>query len=174
MLLAATSMEQTGGSVSPVLSVQNLTTSFRVDGSWKSVVRNMSFEIAPRETMAIVGESGSGKSVTSLSIMRLLDKKTSQIEGSVMLGGRNLLALPEEEMRKVRGKDISMIFQEPMTSLNPIFPIGKQIAEALTVHQDISSSAAKAEVIRLLEKVRIPNAKNRFDDYPHQFSGGMR
>jgi len=172
MLLAATSMEQTGGSVSPVLSVQNLTTSFRVDGGWKSVVRNMSFEIAPRET--VVGESGSGKSVTSLSIMRLLDKKTSRIEGKVMLGGRDLLALPEEEMRKVRGKDISMIFQEPMTSLNPIFPIGKQIAEALTVHQDISSSAAKAEVIRLLEKVRIPNAKNRFDDYPHQFSGGMR
>ncbi|HCD83139.1 MAG TPA: glutathione ABC transporter ATP-binding protein GsiA, partial [Agrobacterium sp.] len=167
-------MEQTGGSVSPVLSVENLTTSFRVDGGWKSVVRNMSFEIAPRETVAIVGESGSGKSVTSLSIMRLLDKKTSRIEGKVMLGGRNLLALPEEEMRKVRGKDISMIFQEPMTSLNPIFPIGKQIAEALTVHQDISSSAAKAEVIRLLEKVRIPNAKNRFDDYPHQFSGGMR
>ncbi|HCV73278.1 MAG TPA: glutathione ABC transporter ATP-binding protein GsiA, partial [Agrobacterium sp.] len=122
----------------------------------------------------IVGESGSGKSVTSLSIMRLLDKKTSRIEGKVMLGGRDLLALPEEEMRKVRGKDISMIFQEPMTSLNPIFPIGKQIAEALTVHQDISSSAAKAEVVRLLEKVRIPNAKNRFDDYPHQFSGGMR
>ncbi|MBB4407753.1 MULTISPECIES: ABC transporter ATP-binding protein [Agrobacterium tumefaciens complex] len=174
MLLAATSMEQTGGSVSPVLSVQNLTTSFRVDDGWKSVVRNMSFEIAPRETVAIVGESGSGKSVTSLSIMRLLDKKTSRIEGKVMLGGRDLLALPEEEMRKVRGKDISMIFQEPMTSLNPIFPIGKQIAEALTVHQDISSSAAKAEVIRLLEKVRIPNAKNRFDDYPHQFSGGMR
>ncbi|MFN6983422.1 MAG: ATP-binding cassette domain-containing protein, partial [Rhizobium oryzihabitans] len=174
MLLAATSMEQTGGSVSPVLSVENLTTSFRVDGGWKSVVRNMSFEIAPRETVAIVGESGSGKSVTSLSIMRLLDKKTSRIEGKVMLGGRNLLALPEEEMRKVRGKDISMIFQEPMTSLNPIFPIGKQIAEALTVHQNISSSAAKAEVIRLLEKVRIPNAKNRFDDYPHQFSGGMR
>ncbi|WP_080857878.1 ABC transporter ATP-binding protein, partial [Agrobacterium deltaense] len=174
MLLAATSIEQTGGSVSPVLSVQNLTTSFRVDGGWKSVVRNMSFEIAPRETVAIVGESGSGKSVTSLSIMRLLDKKTSRIEGKVMLGGRDLLALPEEEMRKVRGKDISMIFQEPMTSLNPIFPIGKQIAEALTVHQDISSSAARAEVIRLLEKVRIPNAKNRFDDYPHQFSGGMR
>lgn len=174
MLLAATSMEQTGGSVSPVLSVQNLTTSFRVDGGWKSVVRNMSFDIAPRETVAIVGESGSGKSVTSLSIMRLLDRKTSRIEGKVMLGGRDLLALPEEEMRKVRGKDISMIFQEPMTSLNPIFPIGKQIAEALTVHQDISSSAAKAEVIRLLEKVRIPNAASRFGDYPHQFSGGMR
>ncbi|MQB20015.1 ABC transporter ATP-binding protein [Agrobacterium tumefaciens] len=174
MLLAGTSMEETGGSVTPVLSVQNLTTSFRVDGGWKSVVRNMSFEIAPRETVAIVGESGSGKSVTSLSIMRLLDKKMSRIEGEVMLGGRNLLSLPEEEMRKVRGKEISMIFQEPMTSLNPIFPIGKQIAEALTVHQNISSSSAKAEVIRLLEKVRIPNATSRFNDYPHQFSGGMR
>jgi len=174
MLLAGTSMEETGGSVTPVLSVQNLTTSFRVDGGWKSVVRDMSFEIAPRETVAIVGESGSGKSVTSLSIMRLLDKKMSRIEGEVMLGGRNLLSLPEEEMRKVRGKEISMIFQEPMTSLNPIFPIGKQIAEALTVHQNISSSSAKAEVIRLLEKVRIPNATSRFNDYPHQFSGGMR
>ncbi|MGP4803097.1 ABC transporter ATP-binding protein [Agrobacterium cavarae] len=174
MLLAGTSKEETGGSVTPVLSVQNLTTSFRVDGGWKSVVRDMSFEIAPRETVAIVGESGSGKSVTSLSIMRLLDKKMSRIEGEVMLGGRNLLSLPEEEMRKVRGKEISMIFQEPMTSLNPIFPIGKQIAEALTVHQNISSSSAKAEVIRLLEKVRIPNATSRFNDYPHQFSGGMR
>lgn len=174
MLLAGTSMEEAGGSVTPVLSVQNLTTSFRVDGGWKSVVRDMSFEIAPRETVAIVGESGSGKSVTSLSIMRLLDKKMSRIEGEVMLGGRNLLSLPEEEMRKVRGKEISMIFQEPMTSLNPIFPIGKQIAEALTVHQNISSSSAKAEVIRLLEKVRIPNATSRFNDYPHQFSGGMR
>ncbi len=174
MLLAGTSMEETGGSVTPVLSVQNLTTSFRVDGGWKSVVRDMSFEIAPRETVAIVGESGSGKSVTSLSIMRLLDRKMSRIEGEVMLGGRNLLSLPEEEMRKVRGKEISMIFQEPMTSLNPIFPIGKQIAEALTVHQNISSSSAKAEVIRLLEKVRIPNATSRFNDYPHQFSGGMR
>ncbi|MGP4692487.1 ABC transporter ATP-binding protein [Agrobacterium cavarae] len=174
MLLAGTSMEETGGSVTPVLSVQKLTTSFRVDGGWKSVVRDMSFEIAPRETVAIVGESGSGKSVTSLSIMRLLDKKMSRIEGEVMLGGRNLLSLPEEEMRKVRGKEISMIFQEPMTSLNPIFPIGKQIAEALTVHQPMSSSSAKAEVIRLLEKVRIPNATSRFNDYPHQFSGGMR
>ena len=174
MLLTASAMEHTGGSVSPVISVQNLTTSFRLEGEWKSVVRDMSFDIAPKETLAIVGESGSGKSVTSLSIMRLLDKKTSRIEGKVILGGRDLLALPEEEMRKVRGRDISMIFQEPMTSLNPIFPIGKQISEALTVHQNMSSADAKAEVIRLLEKVRIPNAKNRYDEYPHQFSGGMR
>ncbi|MBB3944578.1 peptide/nickel transport system ATP-binding protein [Rhizobium skierniewicense] len=174
MLLSATAMEHAGGSVSPVISVQNLTTSFRLEGAWKSVVRDMSFDIAPKETLAIVGESGSGKSVTSLSIMRLLDKKTSRIEGKVVLGGRDLLSLPEEEMRKVRGRDISMIFQEPMTSLNPIFPIGKQISEALTVHQNMSSSSAKAEVIRLLEKVRIPNAKARYDEYPHQFSGGMR
>ncbi|WP_137131448.1 ABC transporter ATP-binding protein [Rhizobium sp. FY34] len=174
MLLSAMLSEQTGGAVTPVLSVENLSTSFRVNGEWKTVVRDMSFSIAPRETVAIVGESGSGKSVTSLSIMRLLPQRSSRIEGTVMLGGRNLLALPEEEMRKVRGNDISMIFQEPMTSLNPIFPIGKQIAEALTVHQNISFADAKTEVLRLLDKVRIPNAKGRFDEYPHQFSGGMR
>lgn len=174
MLLSAMLSEQTGGAVTPVLSVENLSTSFRVNGEWKTVVRDMNFSIAPRETVAIVGESGSGKSVTSLSIMRLLPQRSSRIEGQVMLGGRNLLALPEEEMRKVRGNDISMIFQEPMTSLNPIFPIGKQIAEALTVHQNISFADAKAEVLRLLDKVRIPNAKGRFDEYPHQFSGGMR
>ena len=170
----STESSQQNGVAKPVLTVENLTTSFRVNGEWKSVVRNMSFSIAPRETVAIVGESGSGKSVTSLSIMRLLPKVSSKIEGRVLLGGKELLSLPEEEMRQVRGNDISMIFQEPMTSLNPIFPIGKQIAEALTVHQNISAAEAKAEVIRLLEKVRIPNAKGRFDEYPHQFSGGMR
>ncbi|MCX8996902.1 ABC transporter ATP-binding protein [Rhizobiaceae bacterium BDR2-2] len=162
------------GAASPVLSVKGLTTSFRVGDGWKSVVRDMSFDVAPRETVAIVGESGSGKSVTSLSIMRLLQKNSSRIEGKVTLAGKDILSLSEEEMRHVRGKDISMIFQEPMTSLNPIFPIGKQIAEALTCHSDISFRDAKAEVLRLLEKVRIPNARGRFDEYPHQFSGGMR
>jgi peptide/nickel transport system ATP-binding protein len=174
MLLSGTAMEQGGGSVTPVLSVRNLSTSFRVNDEWRTVVRNISFDVAPRETVAIVGESGSGKSVTSLSIMRLLPKNSSRIEGQVFLNGRELLSLPEEQMRQVRGNDISMIFQEPMTSLNPIFPIGKQIAEALTVHKEISKAEAKAEVVRLLEKVRIPNAKSRFDEYPHQFSGGMR
>ncbi|MEV4605376.1 ABC transporter ATP-binding protein [Neorhizobium sp. LMR1-1-1.1] len=174
MLLSGNDMEHGGGSVTPVLSVKNLSTSFRVGDEWKTVVRNISFDVAPRETVAIVGESGSGKSVTSLSIMRLLPKKTSRIEGQVFLQGKELVSLPEEQMRRVRGNDISMIFQEPMTSLNPIFPIGKQIAEALTVHTDISKAEAKAEVLRLLEKVRIPNAKGRFDEYPHQFSGGMR
>ena len=158
----------------PVLSVKDLTTSFKVGDEWRSVVKGVSFDVTPRETVAIVDESGSGKSVTSLSIMRLLPQNSSRIEGSVKLNGRELLALGSEEMRKVRGNEIAMIFQEPMTSLNPIFPIGKQIAEAITCHRDVSTAEAKAEVLRLLDKVRIPNAKNRFDDYPHQFSGGMR
>ncbi|MCB5203698.1 ABC transporter ATP-binding protein [Neorhizobium sp. T786] len=174
MLISGTGPDEAGGVTQPVLSVRNLTTSFKVGDEWRPVVRDVSFDIAPRETVAIVGESGSGKSVTSLSIMRLLQKNSSRIEGSVKLAGRELLTLPDEQMRQVRGNDISMIFQEPMTSLNPIFPIGKQIAEALTVHKDISKAEARAEVIRLLEKVRIPNAGNRFDEYPHQFSGGMR
>ncbi|AUG55841.1 ABC transporter ATP-binding protein [Thalassospira marina] len=158
----------------PVLSVANLTTSFRVYDEWKPVIRDISFEVGPRETVAIVGESGSGKSVTSLSIMRLLRPDSSRIDGKILLEGRDLLALSEAEMRKVRGNDVSMIFQEPMTSLNPIFPIGDQIAEALMVHQKISKADARAEVLRLLEKVRIPNAARRFKEYPHQFSGGMR
>jgi peptide/nickel transport system ATP-binding protein len=158
----------------PVLSVRNLTASFRSDDVWTPVVKNLSFDVAPRKTVAIVGESGSGKSVTSLSIMRLLPKQSSRIEGEITLGGTKLHALTDDEMRRVRGKDVSMIFQEPMTSLNPIFPIGMQIAEALTVHNQISRSDARKEVIRLLEKVRIPNAASRFGEYPHQFSGGMR
>ncbi|MFB9952114.1 ABC transporter ATP-binding protein [Rhizobium puerariae] len=158
----------------PVLSVQNLTTSFLIDGEWKSVVRNVSFDVRPGETVAIVGESGSGKSVTSLSIMRLLAPGSSRIEGRIELAGTDLLALPEKEMRGVRGNGASMIFQEPMTSLNPIFTIGRQISEVLTRHKGLSKQEARAQTVRLLEKVRIPNASSRFDDYPHQFSGGMR
>ncbi len=166
--------DQPAASVSSVLSVRNLTTSFLSDGEWRSVVRNVSFDVMPGETVAIVGESGSGKSVTSLSIMRLLAKGSSRVEGSITLNGRDILSLSDKEMRSVRGKDAAMIFQEPMTSLNPIFTIGRQISEALTCHGDISKADARAETIRLLEKVRIPNAASRFDEYPHQFSGGMR
>jgi len=161
-------------SEAPVLSVKNLTTSFLVDGEWKSVVRDVSFDVFPGETVAIVGESGSGKSVTSLSCMRLLAPGSSRIEGRILLNGRDLLALSEKEMRAVRGNEESMIFQEPMTSLNPIFTIGRQISEVLTRHKGLSKQEARAETVRLLEKVRIPNAGARFDDYPHQFSGGMR
>nr|WP_313533376.1 ABC transporter ATP-binding protein [Brucella anthropi] len=164
----------TVGKHEPVLSVLGLTTSFLVDGVWKPVVDDVSFDVHPGETVAIVGESGSGKSVTSLSIMRLLQKDTSRTEGSIRLGDRELLTLPEEEMRRIRGNEISMIFQEPMTSLNPLFTIGDQISEALLCHSQMSKADARAETIRLLEKVRIPSAASRFDEYPHRFSGGMR
>ncbi|WP_459176582.1 ABC transporter ATP-binding protein [Ewingella americana] len=158
----------------PVLEVKNLTTSFRGDDDWLPVVRDLSFEVYPGETLAIVGESGSGKSVTSLSVMRLLKANSSKIEGSVRLNQRSLLTLSDKAMRDIRGNEMAMIFQEPMTSLNPTFSIGRQIAESLKRHRGMSSKAARAETLRLLEKVRIPNAAARFDEYPHQFSGGMR
>jgi peptide/nickel transport system ATP-binding protein len=164
----------TVGKHEPVLSVQGLTTSFLADGAWKPVVDDVSFDVHPGETVAIVGESGSGKSVTSLSIMRLLQKDTSRIAGSIRLGDQELLTLPEEGMRRIRGNEIAMIFQEPMTSLNPLFTIGDQISEALLCHSQMSRVDARAETIRLLEKVRIPSAASRFDEYPHRFSGGMR
>ncbi|QCK87434.1 ABC transporter ATP-binding protein [Phreatobacter aquaticus] len=159
---------------SPVLSVQNLTTSFMREGEWRQVVRNVSFDVAPKETVAIVGESGSGKSVTALSIMRLIPQSNGRIEGVIKLGGTNLLTLPEKQMQAVRGNDVAMIFQEPMTSLNPVLTIGFQISEALIWHRGMSRSEAEAETVRLLEKVRIPAAKSRFHEYPHRFSGGMR
>ena len=158
----------------PVLSVANLSTAFRVDGKWREVVRNVSFTIGPKETVALVGESGSGKSVTALSLMRLTQRDSSRITGSVMLGSRDLLRLPEAEMRKVRGDEIAMIFQEPMTSLNPVLTIGFQIAEALILHRGMSRAEAEAETVRLLDKVRIPAAHSRIHEYPHRFSGGMR
>jgi peptide/nickel transport system ATP-binding protein len=158
----------------PVLSISGLTTSFMRDRQWMPVVRNVSFDVAARETVAIVGESGSGKSVTALSIMRLIPPESGRIQGSIKLAGRDLLMLPDTAMRDVRGNEVAMIFQEPMTSLNPVLTIGFQIAESLIYHRGLSRSQAKAEAIRLLEKVRIPAAKSRFDEYPHRFSGGMR
>ncbi|MDU0341112.1 ABC transporter ATP-binding protein [Bosea rubneri] len=158
----------------PVLSVSDLVTSFRVERQWRQVVKGISFDIKPRETVAVVGESGSGKSVTALSVMRLTQPGSSRIEGSIKLSGKELLTLPEADMRRIRGNEIAMIFQEPMTSLNPVLPIGFQIAEALVMHRGLSRSEAEAETIRLLEKVRIPAARSRFHEYPHRFSGGMR
>jgi len=158
----------------PLLAVSGLTTSFRIWGRWMPVVRDLSFNIAPKETVAVVGESGSGKSVAALSIMRLTPAGLSRIEGSIKLSGKELLTLPEKSMRDVRGNEIAMIFQEPMTSLNPVLTIGFQIAEVLILHRGLSRSAAEAETIRLLERVRIPAARSRFHEYPHRFSGGMR
>ncbi len=156
-----------------VLSVENLTTSFRRNGAWTPVVDDVSFSIAAGETVAIVGESGSGKSVTAMSIMRLLPERTSRVSGKITLGGTDILSLPERQMQDVRGNDIAMIFQEPMTSLNPVLTVGRQIAEAIIRHRGCSKKEARAEAVRLLERVRIPAAASRYDEYPHQLSGGM-
>ncbi len=158
----------------PVLRVAGLSTAFRVGGVWQTVVREVSFDIGARETLAVVGESGSGKSVTALSIMRLVSTANGRIEGRVELDGRNLLALSEEAMHDVRGGSISMIFQEPMTSLNPVLTVGFQVSESLRRHRSLPASEADREALRLFDLVRIPDAARRFKEYPHTFSGGMR
>ena len=158
----------------PVLSVRDLKTSFRTAKGWVDIVKGISFDIGAEETLAVVGESGSGKSVTALSIMRLLDPEMSRVDGSVKLAGRELLSLSPGEMRLVRGRQMGMIFQEAMTSLNPLQTVGQQISEVLSIHGLYSGQAAMKEAERLLDKVRIPAAASRLKDYPHALSGGMR
>ncbi|WP_438820607.1 ABC transporter ATP-binding protein [Aminobacter carboxidus] len=157
-----------------MLQIENLVTTFDTAEGGFNAVDGVSLYIEEGETLAVVGESGSGKSVTALSIMRLTPPGSSKIEGAIWFEGKNLLTLPDDEIRQIRGNKIAMIFQEPMTSLNPVYSIGSQIGEALITHRGLSHSQAKAETIRLLEKVRIPTAKSRIGDYPHNFSGGMR
>jgi peptide/nickel transport system ATP-binding protein len=157
-----------------LLSVSDLSTAFRLDGEWRNVLDNVSFDIGVRETVAVVGESGSGKSVTAMSIMRLLSPANSRSNGRIAFEGRDLLKLAPAEMRKIRGNRIGMIFQEPMTSLNPVLRIGDQIIEVLIHHRSMSHGAATAEAARLLDRVRIPSARSRLGDYPMNFSGGMR
>jgi peptide/nickel transport system ATP-binding protein len=158
----------------PILSISNLNTAFRVGGEWRNVVHDVSFDIAPKETVAVVGESGSGKSVTAMSIMRLLSPGNSRVAGKIEFEGKDLLSIPLEDMQKIRGNRIGMIFQEPMTSLNPVLKIGAQITEVLRQHRGMTETEAQAEAVRLLEKVRIPSAKSRLNEYPMNFSGGMR
>jgi peptide/nickel transport system ATP-binding protein len=159
----------------PALAVEGLTTEFRIEGRWYPAIRDVSFSLARNETLALVGESGCGKSITALSIMRLVPKANGQISaGRVLLDGRDLVPLGEEAMEKIRGNAISMIFQEPMTSLNPVLPIGFQVAEALRYHTEASPEEARRRALALLDHVKIPSAARRYDDYPHQFSGGMR
>lgn len=158
----------------PVLSIRNLKVSFLRDGTFNPVVRELNLDIRAGETLAIVGESGSGKSVTALSVMQLLPEKTSRIEGSIKLDNEELIGASPARMREIRGNRVAMIFQEPMTSLNPVLTVGEQIAEALIAHNGISKSVARTETLKLMEKVRIPSSAKRIDDYPHQFSGGMR
>ncbi len=159
----------------PLLRVDDLKTHFHTRDGIVRAVDGVSFEVMAGETLAIVGESGCGKSVTSLSILRLLPMPPARIvSGRIEFDGRNLLDLSEPEMRKVRGNAISMIFQEPMTSLNPVLTIGRQIAEALVLHRGMSERDATARAVEMLRKVHIPEAERRITQYPHELSGGMR
>jgi len=158
----------------PLLELANLSTSFFSDKGEIRAVEDVSFSIQPGETLALVGESGCGKSVTAFSIMRLVDRPGRIVGGKILFKGQNLLDLPEHGMRKIRGKSIGMIFQEPMTSLNPVFTIGNQIGETLQIHTTLSASDIRTEVLKLLEKVRIPSPERRIDQYPHEMSGGMK
>ena len=157
-----------------LLEVSNLYTSFFSDKGEVRAVENVSFSIRPGQTLALVGESGCGKSVTALSIMQLLDYPGRVVSGKILFKGRDLLALDNSEIRQVRGKQISMVFQEPMTSLNPVFTIGHQIGEVLEIHTTLSKEEVRKEVVRLLEKVHIPSPERRIDQYPHEMSGGMK
>src|SRR5690349_8401778 len=159
----------------PLLDVADLQTWFFTRDGIVRAVDGVSFHVMPGETLAIVGESGCGKSITALSILRLVPSPPGRIvSGRITLGGRNLLELSEAEMRDVRGNDISMIFQEPMTSLNPVLSIGRQIAETLTLHQGLDRRAALARSVEMLRLVHIPEPERRIQQYPHQLSGGMR
>ncbi|EIT84591.1 oligopeptide/dipeptide ABC transporter ATPase [Fictibacillus macauensis ZFHKF-1] len=158
-----------------ILDVKNLNVSFHTFAGEVKAVRGVNIHLDKGESLAVVGESGSGKSVTSKAIMRLLPEKTSEIkEGQILFEGKDLARLSNREMEKIRGSEISMIFQDPMTSLNPTMTIGKQIMEGLRKHQNLSKQEAKERAINLLKLVNIPNPELRVNEYPHQFSGGMR
>ncbi len=151
----------------PLLEVEDLTIAFGA----AQPVRRLSFSIAPGETVAVIGESGSGKSLGALALMRLLPRNAAVPSGRILFGGKDLLALSDSEMRKVRGREVAMVFQEPMTSLNPVMTVGNQIIEVLRIHEKLSRKDARARAVELLELVQIPEARKRVDDYPHQLSG---
>ncbi|MFL5814682.1 MAG: ABC transporter ATP-binding protein [Bdellovibrionia bacterium] len=163
------------GNSEKILEVKNLETSFFTEAGVVKAVDDISFNVYKGKTLGIVGESGCGKSVTSLSIMRLIPNPPGRVTGGqILYKGKDLLKLEMSEMRKIRGNEISMIFQEPMTSLNPVFTIGNQIVEAVLLHQDLSKSAARDKAVEMLKLVGIPSPEKRVHDYPHQLSGGMR
>jgi peptide/nickel transport system ATP-binding protein len=157
-----------------LLEVENLRTHFRTPDGVNRAVDGVSFHVGDAETLAVVGESGCGKSVTANSILRLVPEPPGKIAGSIRFQGRELLALPERAMRAIRGKDIGMIFQEPMTSLNPVLTIARQLGETLRLHEGLDRKAAEARAVEMLELVGIPEPRRRIRNYPHQLSGGMR
>ena len=160
--------------MAPLLEVRDLKTYFNTDDGTVRAVDGVSFSVEKGETLGIVGESGSGKSVTCLSIMGLNPKKNTTTTGEVLFNGEDLLKASPSRLREIRGNDVAMIFQDPMTSLNPVHKIGKQLAEAVQLHRDVSKKEAHARALELLKEVGIPRPERRIDDYPHQFSGGMR
>ena len=157
-----------------LLEVRDLRTYFRTDDGIVKAVDGVNFEVEKGQTLGIVGESGSGKSVTCLTIMGLNAKKSAITSGEALFNGEDLITAPKRRLRDIRGNDIAMIFQDPMTSLNPVHTIGKQLVEAVQLHRDVSKRQAKLRALELLKAVGIPRAERRIDDYPHQFSGGMR
>ncbi len=161
--------------MSPLLELEGLTTSFPIGGGRRvPIVDEVSFQVAPGEVVALVGESGCGKSMTAQSILRLVPKPGRIDSGRLLLEGRDLLTLSVPEMRSVRGHQISMIFQEPMTSLNPVMRVGDQVVEAIRLHERVSKNAARARTLELFKQVGIPDAESRLDAYPHQLSGGLK
>ncbi|MBM3645622.1 MAG: ABC transporter ATP-binding protein [Alphaproteobacteria bacterium] len=159
----------------PLLDIQGLRTWFKTDDGMVRAVDGVSMSIAAGETLAVVGESGCGKSVTARSVLKLLDMPPGRFEaGRILWQGRDLIPLPESEMNSIRAREVSMIFQEPMTSLNPVYSVGEQIAESLRLHEKLAPKAAMAAAVEMLRLVQIPNPDRRVHDYPHQFSGGMR
>jgi peptide/nickel transport system ATP-binding protein len=158
----------------PLLSVRDLSVGFRTDDGLVQAVNGISFDLHAGETLAVVGESGSGKSVAAMAVMRLLPSY-AHIEGTITFDGKDLLALSDREMRHLQGNDIAMIFQDPMTALNPVFTVGMQLIEAIRIHhKHVSKKAARDRAVELLELVGIPEARQRVENYPHEFSGGMR
>jgi oligopeptide/dipeptide ABC transporter ATP-binding protein len=158
----------------PLLEVRDLKVSFRTEDGVVRAVDGVSFSVSEGETLGIVGESGSGKSVTMMSVMRLIIDPNAQFEGEVIYRGRDLMTLSQAELRGIRGSEIAMIFQDPMTSLNPVYRVGWQIVEQIRAHEQVTKQAARARAIELLSAVGIPHPAERVDDFPHQFSGGMR
>jgi len=158
----------------PLLEVKDLKVSFRTEDGLVRAVDGISFSVDEGEVVGIVGESGSGKSVTMMSVMRLINDPNAIYEGEILYKGRNLMGVSQDAMRQVRGEEIAMIFQDPMTSLNPVYTVGWQIEEQLNEHNDLNKGQARQRAIALLTQVGIPKPEQRIDDYPHQFSGGMR
>ena len=157
----------------PVLSVRDLSVRFWVGGEWFTAAEDLDYDVHPGEVLAIVGESGSGKSQSSMSLIGLLPAN-GRASGSARLGDRELIGMPQAQMREVRGDDISIIFQEPMTALNPVYTVGYQIVETLRTHFDMGPSAARERALELMRLVEIPDPEKRFSSFPHQLSGGQR